>query len=89
MPRIDQAHRQPPGLKDLVDRDPIHARGFHFGHGGHLALPCSQSANRSNPSVVTEENACTGVGITIRRDRDEMFTGSTIDPGRMGIHPRQ
>ena len=58
MPGVDQADLDPPGLEDLVERDPVHAGGLH-GDGGDAALVSHAArARRSSVKVPKRRMGC-------------------------------
>ena len=86
VPRIDEDDVEATALKDLVEGDPIHARGFHR----HAGDPTGRQPVRETMQIV-------GKGlegphrrrITIGRDGNVMLGGPAIDAGDMPLDPLQ
>lgn len=76
VPRVHEDHLKPTCLEDLVERDPVDARGFH-GDGGHAA---AQEPVRQTMQVGRERLECThGSQVALGRDSDVMFRRAAID----------
>ena len=82
VPRIDEEDVQPPGLKDVVDRNPVDPGGFHRDAGDTAGdQPVGEAEQIARERFERLDRRRT----LIRRHRDIMLRRSAIDPRDMRI----
>jgi hypothetical protein len=86
VPCVHQADLQAAGLQDLIQGDPVHARGLH-GHGSHAAL---LQPGGQRPQVRREgPEAPDGLRVAVQRHADVDLGGADVDARRVRGADRQ
>jgi hypothetical protein len=73
-------------LQQLIERDPIHARGLHR-HTRHAAG--DQPVDESLQAVGERRKGLHGVRITVGRHGDVMLRRTAVDPGHIRLQTRE
>jgi hypothetical protein len=86
MARVDQQDLEAAGLQQFIDGDPVHARRFHRDRPNPTR---GEPVGQLLQAGCERRKALDGLASAIRGHGDMMFSGATIDAGRIGIDALQ
>ena len=81
VPSVHEHDRKAPSLENLVERNPVHAGGFH-GHGGHA---CHQPVRQAMEIRREGLKGTHGRRIPVGGDGNIVCIGAAIDAGGVGV----